>query len=139
MKTLNAYMEIGYSEKAVLLIQCNQNIGRIDNADISYEYQSDCGDILVIYIVLNNQLIIDAKYEYIGCMGLQVAASGMIEMIRGLTIEQANCITFNDLLSFLGSVPNSKYECLQLALNTLKSAIKEFMGKRKKRVEKKTK
>lgn len=129
-KLFNAYQDIGYSEKAIFLILSKRNIGSIDNADICCEYQSDCGDILIIYITLNNELIIDAKYEYIGCIGLRVAASGLTEMIKGLTIEQADCITFNDLLSYLDTVPNSKYECLELALNTLKKAIKEFSEKK---------
>jgi nitrogen fixation NifU-like protein len=129
-KTFNTYREIGYSEKAVSLILSKPNIGTIDNADICCDYQSDCGDILIIYIALDNELIIDAKYEYIGCMGLCVAASGLTEMIKGLTIEQANLITFNDLLSYLESVPNSKYECLELALNTLRKATKEFSEKK---------
>lgn len=129
-KTFNAYREIGFSEKAIFLILNKRNIGTIDNADICCEYQSDCGDILIIYIALDNELIINAKYEYIGCIGLRVAASGLTEMIKGLTIEQANLITFNDLLSYLESVPNSKYECLELALNTLRKATKEFSEKK---------
>jgi NifU-like protein involved in Fe-S cluster formation len=128
---LKAYREIGYSEKAVIFILCSLNIGRIDKADINCSYQSDCGDTLFIYITLDNLLIVDAKYEYIGCMGLQAAASSLTEMIKGLTLEKSNCITFNDLLSFLESVPASKYECLELALIILKKGIKEFLIKKK--------
>jgi NifU-like protein involved in Fe-S cluster formation len=134
-KRLKAYLEIGYSEKAVIFIFCSLNIGRIDKADIYCKYESDCNNTLFMYLTLDNQLIVDAKFEYIGCMGIQVAASGLTEMIKGLTIEQANCITFNYLLSFLESVPTSKYECLEPALNTFRKGIKEFLTNRKCRAE----
>ena len=135
-KRLKAYSEIGYSDKTVSLILCDKNVGRIDKADIYCEYQSDCGDILIMYIILDDQIIIDAKYEYVGCTGLQAAASGLTEIIKGTTIKQASNITFNDLLSFLESVPTSKYECLELAINCLKKGIKQFLTDNKHRVEK---
>ncbi len=118
---------IGYSDKAILLLFLQQNFGKIENPDIIARYQSDCGDLLIIYLKLENEKIISAKFEFVGCIGLQAAASALTELIKGLSLADASKISFDDILDFLESVPESKYECIHLALNTLENGLKPYL------------
>jgi len=117
----------GYSEKAVHLLDQQLNFGTIEQSDITVQHQSDCGDTLILYIKCDKLRIIDAKYEYIGCRGLEAVASAVTEMIKGKTMLEASQIDFQDVLTFLEGIPPSKYECIHLALNTLRKGIKAFL------------
>lgn len=125
--SVQALKNMGYSDKAILLLFLNQNFGIIENPDITAKYQSDCGDLLILYIKLENEKIISAKFEYVGCIGLQVAASALTELIKGRTLIKASEICFEDILDFLEYVPPSKHECIELALNTLEEGIKPYL------------
>ncbi len=119
--------DAGYSEKAVSILQKQLNFGTMENPDITAKYQSDCGDTLILYLKREKDVIIDAKYEYIGCRGLEAAASALTEMIKGKTMHEAMQIGFDDILSFLEGIPESKYECIHLALNTLREGTKSIL------------
>jgi NifU-like protein involved in Fe-S cluster formation len=119
--------DIGYSEKAILFLFLQLNFGSIDNPDITAKYQSDCGDTLILYLNLNKDIIINAKYEYIGCTGLQVAASALTEMVKGLSLSKASKIDFDDIPNFLEGVPRSKHDRIHLALNTLAKGIEPYL------------
>jgi NifU-like protein involved in Fe-S cluster formation len=119
--------DIGYSDKAILLLFLQLNFGTMENPDITAKYQSDCSDTLIIYLKLNEEIIVNAKYEYIGCTGLQVAASALTEIIRGMSLVEASMISFEDILNYLEGVPQLKYECINLALNTLREGIKPYL------------
>lgn len=121
---LSALKDAGYSAKATLLLSQQRNFGALDNPDIVATHQSDCGDKLIIYLKLANQKISNATYEYVGCRGLQAAASALTEMIKGKTLHEALTIDFEDVLTFLGGIPPSKYECVHLALHTLREGTK---------------
>ncbi len=117
----------GYSKKAARFLKQQLNFGAMEKSDITAKHQSDCGDKLILYLKLNKQTIIDAKYEYVGCRGLESAASALTEMIKGKTLQEASKIGFLDVLTFLEGIPPSKYECIHLALNTLKKGTGEFL------------
>lgn len=119
----DALRKAGYSEKAVCLLEQQLNFGIMDKPDITIKYQSDCGDMLILYLKLENQKICNATYEYVGCRGLEAAASAVTEMIKGKTYHEASIIGFQDVLTFLEAIPVSKYECIRLALYTLKEGI----------------
>jgi NifU-like protein involved in Fe-S cluster formation len=122
-------MNNGYSLKAMLLLINNVNMGQLENPDIESKYVSECGDMLIIRMKLDNTTIAMAKFEYIGCMGLQISASALTELITGLSIEQAEAMRFDDILGYLESMPQGKYECMELALNTLWSGINKYKEK----------
>ena len=116
----------GYSKKAVHLLKQQLNFGKMKHPDITAKHQSDCDDMLILYLKFDKQMITDAKYEYIGCRGLEAAASALTEMIKGKTLQEALRINFLDVLIFLEEIPLSKYECIHLALNTLKEGSKKL-------------
>jgi NifU-like protein involved in Fe-S cluster formation len=118
---------VGYSKKAIRLLKQQLNFGALEKPDITAKHQSDCGDMLILYLKLDKQTIKDTKYEYVGCRGLESAASALTEMIKGKTLQEASKIGFLDVLTFLEGIPPSKYECIHLALNTLREGTKEFL------------
>jgi len=123
---LKIITNIGYSKKAARLLKEQLNFGAMENPDITSKHQSDCGDMLILYLKLDKQIIKDAKYEYVGCRGLEAAASALTEMIKGKTLAEADKINFLDVLAYLEEIPPSKYECIHLALNTLKKGTQKF-------------
>ena len=127
LNPLNVMRDAGYSERATLLLSQQLNYGALEDPDITAMHQSDCGDMLIIYLKLKNQKISNATYEYVGCRGLQAAASAITEMIKGKTLHEALKIDFQDVLSFLEGIPPSKYECIHLALNTLREGTKAML------------
>ena len=62
-------------------------------------------------------------FEYIGCAGLQSCASALIELIRGKSIDFASRIEIDDIIVFLEGIPKQKYECAEIARDTLRKAI----------------
>jgi NifU-like protein involved in Fe-S cluster formation len=123
----DALRKAGYSKKAVHLLKQQLNFGAMEKPDITAKHESDCGDMLILYLKLDKQTLTDAKYEYVGCRGLEAAASALTEMIKGKTFYEASKIDFQDVLAFLEEIPPSKYECIHLALNTLEEALKKFL------------
>ncbi|MBA4312351.1 MAG: hypothetical protein C0417_06950 [Chlorobiaceae bacterium] len=125
----NILQNIGYSKKASLLLDQQLNFGRMEKPDITIRHQSDCGDLLILYLKIDKENILNAQYEYIGCRGLQAAASALTELIKGKTFNEASKIEFQDILNFLEGVPEAKYECIHLALNTLGEGMKNYYEK----------
>ena len=70
----------------------------------------------------------EAKYDYIGCAGLQAAGSALTEMIKGKTIRSIQNIESDDILTFLGGLPKPKHECALLASTTLKKALETYFS-----------
>jgi NifU-like protein involved in Fe-S cluster formation len=115
---------MGYSDKAINYINNRTNVGDIENASITAKNQGTCGDIMILHLLLEEELIRDAKYEYIGCAGLQAAASALTEMIIGKKLSEVSQIEAADVLTFVGGLPQQKHECALLASNTLKEALR---------------
>lgn len=123
----NVLRKAGYSKKAARLIKQQLNFGTMEKPDITAKHQSDCGDMLILYLKLDKQTIKDAKYEYVGCRGLEAAASALTEMIKGKTLPEASKINFLDVLTFLEGIPPLKYECVHLTLDTLEEGLKKYL------------
>lgn len=117
---------MGYSDKAIQYILNKTNVGEIENPSVLAKNQGTCGDIMILYLVIQNGIIQQSKYEYIGCAGLQAAGSALTDMITGLTLKEAANIHAQDVLNFLGGLPQQKHECALLASNTLKKALAEY-------------
>jgi NifU-like protein involved in Fe-S cluster formation len=121
---ISSLRKAGYSEKAASILDQRLNWGAMDKPDIIAKHQSDCGDMLILYLKLDKQRISNATFEYIGCRGLEAAASALTEIIKGKTVQEALKTDFQDILSFLEGIPESKHECIHLALDTLREGIK---------------
>lgn len=119
-----------YSEKVMEHFQNPRNVGEIENADgIGTEGNPTCGDLMTIYIKVENNIITDVKFKTFGC-GAAIATSSMItEMAVGKTIEDALKITRNDVADELEGLPPVKMHCSNLAADALRAAIADYKMK----------
>jgi len=121
---MDLLLDLGYSERAILFLVDEVHLGSIDHPTVYCRHKGGCGDILDLYLDIEDGIIQDAKYELTGCAGLQASASGLAEMIRGMRVEDAAAIDVDDIVDFLGGIPTSKYDCAELARDTLRKALR---------------
>ena len=121
-----------YSEKVMEHFQNPRNVGEIENADGVGEIGNPvCGDIMKLYIKVNDNRIIEAKFKTFGC-GAAIATSSMVtELVKGKTLEEAEKISRNTVADALGGLPSVKMHCSNLAADALHKAIEDYRGRRK--------
>jgi nitrogen fixation NifU-like protein len=119
-----------YSEKVMDHFQNPRNVGEIENADgVGTEGNPTCGDLMTIYIKVEDNIITDVKFKTFGC-GAAIATSSMITgMAIGKTIEEALKITRNDVADELEGLPPVKMHCSNLAADALRAAIADYKMK----------
>ena len=92
-----------------------------------------CGDIMELYIKVENDMITDAKFKTFGC-GAAIATSSMVtEMVKGKSIDEALEISNKAVIEALDGLPKVKIHCSVLAEEALKSAIEDYLEKTGKR------
>jgi len=121
-----------YSEKVMDHFINPRNVGEIDDADgIGEVGNAKCGDIMKIYIKVENDVIVDVKFKTFGC-GAAIATSSMAtEMVKGKTIDEALQITNKAVAEALDGLPPVKMHCSVLAEEALKSAIEDYRNKQR--------
>ena len=104
-----------------------RNVGEIANpSGVGEVGNAKCGDIMKMYLDIENNVIKDVKFETFGC-GSAIASSSMAtEMIKGKTVEEALAISNKDVVDALGGLPAHKLHCSVLAEESIKSAIKDY-------------
>ena len=104
-----------------------RNVGEIkDPSGVGEVGNAKCGDIMKMYLDIENNVIKDVKFETFGC-GSAIASSSMAtEMIKGKTVEEALAITNKDVVDALGGLPAHKLHCSVLAEEAIKSAVKDY-------------
>ena len=121
-----------YTEKVMDHFENPRNVGEIEEADgIGTVGNAVCGDIMKIFIKVEDNRIVDAKFKTFGC-GAAIATSSMTtEMVVGKTIEEALAITREQVADALGGLPPVKMHCSNLAADALHAAIQEYQCKEK--------
>ena len=119
-----------YSELVIEHFQNPHNVGTIEDADGVGKMGSPvCGDLMEIYIKVNNNHIADIKFRTFGC-GAAIASGSMAsEMIKGKTLAEAEALTDEDVAKALGGLPEKKMHCSNLAASTLHKAIEDYRNK----------
>ena len=119
-----------YSEKVMDHFLNPRNVGTIDNADgVGEVGNATCGDIMKIYLKIDNDVISDVKFETFGC-GSAIASSSMAtEMIKGKPLSEALTLTNKAVTEALDGLPAHKIHCSVLAEEAIKSAIKDYYDK----------
>ena len=104
-----------------------RNVGEIKNpSGVGEVGNAKCGDIMKMYLDIENNVIKDVKFETFGC-GSAIASSSMAtEMIKGKTVEEALAISNKDVVDALGGLPAHKLHCSVLAEEAIKSAVKDY-------------
>jgi len=109
-----------------------RNVGEIENADgVGEVGNMKCGDIMRIYIKVNDQDVIeDVKFRTFGC-GAAIATSSVVtEMVKGKNLDEALEITNKKVAEELGGLPENKMHCSNLAADALHKAIEDLRSKR---------
>ena len=116
-----------YSEKVMDHFMNPRNVGRIaDASGIGQVGNAKCGDIMKIYLKIDNDIIVDVKFETFGC-GSAIASSSMAtEMIKGKSIHDAMELTNKAVCEALDGLPAQKVHCSVLAEEAIKSALKDY-------------
>lgn len=107
-----------------------RNVGEMENPDgVGSVGNPVCGDIMELYIKVENDTIVDAKFQTFGC-GAAIATSSMVtEMIKGAKLEDAMKISNHEVAEALGGLPKQKMHCSVLAEEALQKAIDDYKSK----------
>lgn len=119
-----------YSEKVLDHFSNPRNVGEIENADgIGEVGNAKCGDIMKMYVKVDNGIISDVKFKTFGC-GAAVATSSMAtELIKGKSIDDALNLTNKAVVEALDGLPAVKLHCSVLAEQAIKSALADYYTK----------
>ena len=119
-----------YSEKVMDHFMDPRNVGTIDDASgVGEVGNAKCGDIMKIYLKIENEIIEDVKFETFGC-GSAIASSSMAtEMIMGKSIHEALALTNKAVAEALDGLPAHKMHCSVLAEEAIKKALQDYFDK----------
>ena len=119
-----------YSEKVMDHFRNPRNVGVIEDADGVGEVGSaKCGDIMKMYLKIDNDIITDVKFETFGC-GSAIASSSMAtELIKGQPVEDAMKLTNKAVAEALDGLPDYKMHCSVLAEEAIKNALDDYYAK----------
>ena len=119
-----------YSEKVMDHFSNPRNVGEIPDADgIGEVGNARCGDIMKMYIKVDNGVISDVKFKTFGC-GAAVATSSMAtELIKGKSVKDALKLTNKAVIEALDGLPPVKIHCSVLAEEAVKSAVLDYLNK----------
>ena len=119
-----------YSEKVMDHFRNPRNVGDIPDADgVGEVGNAKCGDIMKMYLKIEDGVIVDVKFETFGC-GSAIATSSMAtELIKGKKVEEALKLTNQAVVEALDGLPAHKIHCSVLAEEAVRAAIKDYYDK----------
>lgn len=123
-----------YSEKVMDHFTNPRNVGILENANgIGQVGNARCGDIMKMYIRVEDGIILDARFRTFGC-GAAIATSSMAtEMIKGKTLEKALQLTNKAVAQALDGLPPAKIHCSVLAEEAVRAAIADYQNRQEDR------
>ena len=116
-----------YSEKVMDHFQNPRNLGKMENADgVGEVGNAKCGDIMKMYIKVEDGIITDVKFNTFGC-GSAIATSSMAtELVKGKPVTEAVKLTNQAVVEALDGLPAQKIHCSVLAEEAIKAAVKDY-------------
>ena len=119
-----------YSEKVMDHFRNPRNVGVIEDADgVGEVGNAKCGDIMKIYLKIDDDIITDVKFETFGC-GSAIASSSMAtELIKGKPVAEAMELTNKAVAEALDGLPGYKMHCSVLAEEAIKNALDDYYAK----------
>lgn len=119
-----------YNEKVIEHYSNPRNVGEIPDASGVGEVGNPvCGDIMKMYLKIENGIITDVKFKTFGCGAAIATSSVSTELIKGKTVEEALKLTNKEVVNELGGLPPVKLHCSVLAEEAIKSAIADYYRK----------
>ena len=118
---------MAYSEKVMEHFANPRNVGEMENpSGVGEVGNSKCGDIMRMYIKVENDVLTDVKFMTFGC-GAAIATSSMAtELVKGKTIKEALTLTNKAVMEALDGLPAVKVHCSVLAEQAIKAAVSDY-------------
>ena len=119
-----------YTDKVMDHFANPRNMGEIENADgIGEVGNAKCGDIMKMFLKIENGVIVDCKFKTYGCASAIATSSIATEMIKGHKIEEAVALSNKAVVEALGGLPAHKIHCSVLAEQAIKAALADYYAK----------
>lgn len=119
-----------YNEKVMEHFTNPRNVGEIVDADGMGEVgNAKCGDIMRMYLKIEDNRIVDVKFKTFGCGSAIASSSVATELIKGRTIKESLALTNQEVISALGGLPTVKIHCSVLAEQAIKAALLDYANK----------
>ncbi len=122
--------EAGYADPAINYYLEKKYMGYIEDADQVAQKVGSCGDIMKVYLKVNDNRINDVRYEITGCAGAISAAMAAVDLVKGKTIDEALEMNDGDVFKVLENIPVKKHHCIQLAVKTMHQGIQEYKNRK---------
>ena len=127
-------MRMQYTEKVMDHFMNPHNVGVIENPDgYGKVGNPSCGDIMEIFLKIENNVITDVKFRTFGCASAIASSSVSTDLILGKTVEEALEINNKKVVEALGGLPAVKMHCSVLAEEAIKLAIEDYLSKQEKK------
>ena len=125
-----------YNEKVMEYCSNPKNVGEIENASgIGEVGNAVCGDIMKMYLQIEDDVIVDVKFKTFGCGAAIATSSIATELAKGKTIDEALNLSNKDVVDELGGLPPVKMHCSVLAEEAIRNAIADYFRKEGKLTE----
>ena len=122
-----------YSEKVMEHFRHPRNIGVIEDADgIGEVGNAKCGDIMTMYLKIEDDIIVDVKFETFGCASAIASRSMATELIKGKPVSEAMELTNKAVAEALDGLPDYKMHCSVLAEEAIQAALNDYFAKKEK-------
>ncbi len=119
-----------YNDKVMEVFKNPQHTGEVENYNaIGTVGNETCGDIMQITLLIENDVIKDAKFKTFGCAAAVATSSVATDMIIGKTVDEALKIKNKDVVEYLQGLPPQKIHCSVLAEEAIKAAIEDYRSK----------
>ncbi|RLB04202.1 MAG: Fe-S cluster assembly scaffold protein NifU [Deltaproteobacteria bacterium] len=120
-----------YSEKVIEYFRNPRNMGKMEDPDgVGKVGNPVCGDVMWIYIKVEDGKIVDCKFVTFGCVAAIATSSVVTEMVKGKTVEEALQISNKAVAETLGGLPPIKMHCSLLAEQGVKATIEDYLKKK---------
>ena len=121
-----------YSEKVMDHFRNPRNVGVIEDADgIGEVGNAKCGDIMRMYLKIEDDVVKDVKFETFGCASAIASSSMATELIKGQPVSEVKQLTNKAVAEALDGLPAHKMHCSVLAEEAIKNALEDYQSKKK--------
>lgn len=116
-----------YTDEVIKHFLNPHNVGEIPDADgVGEVGNPKCGDIMKMFLKIDNNIIVNAKFKTFGCAAAIATSSVSTDLIIGKTVEDALKVTNKDVMNVLGGLPDVKVHCSLLAEQAIKEAVSDY-------------